>query len=83
MSRPSEEQGFEESQTDADRQLRCCAKAISVSALAFVLVLGLLWLNHPLLLQRHLDRVLMQCGIAALIAFVAIWFVDSLKKPGS
>ena len=83
MNRESNEQAVEPSRTGTVRPLWWLKKTSWVSALGFVFVLGLIWANHPLLLRRHPDRVLAQCGIAALIAFIMIWFVDSNKKPGS
>ncbi len=59
--------------------LRRAEKAGLVGALAFLVALGLMWMNHPLLLNRHLDRVLVQCGGAALLTFVTCWLVYSLK----
>jgi p-aminobenzoyl-glutamate transporter AbgT len=83
MNRGSDEQASEPVRSETDRSLRSFEKAGWVSACTFVLVLVLMWANHPVLLRRHPDRVLAQCGIAALIAFIMIWFVDSNKKPGS
>jgi hypothetical protein len=83
MNRESNEQAVEPSRSGTVRSLRWCKKAGWVAALAFVLVLGLMWFNHPILLRRHPERVLVLCGAAALIAFVACWFVDSQKKLGS
>jgi hypothetical protein len=80
MNRESNEQAFEPARGETVGPSRQFGKAICVGVLAFVLVLGLIWLNHPLLLKRHLDRVFVQCLLAALIAFAATWFVDSQKK---
>ena len=72
-----------ESNEPASEPLRWPAKASGVGAAAFILVLGFMWAYHPILLERHPGRVLAQCGLAALIAFIATWFVDAQKKPGS
>jgi hypothetical protein len=62
--------------------LRWVEKASGVAVLAFALILGLLWLNRPLLLKRHPDRALTQCAVAALVAFCASGLVYSQERPG-
>ena len=82
MNLESDEEQLDPSSAGRVRQSRQFAKAICVSVVTFVLMLGIMWVNHPLLFTRHPDRVLGQCGGATLIAFVASWFVFSLKRPG-
>ena len=81
MNHESDEETLESSPVGRAYQLRQIGTAICVTVLTFVLIFGMMWVNHPLLLTRHPERVLGQCGGAALIAFVASWFILSLKKP--
>jgi hypothetical protein len=82
MNHESDEERLESSSGARAHQLRLTGRAIGASVLTFALFLGMMKLNHPLLLTRHPDQVLEQCGGAALIAFVTSWAIFSFKKPG-
>lgn len=62
-----------------DGRLQRLDKATRVGGLAFLMVLSLVWMFHPLLLARHPGRVLAQCAEGALMAFFAGWLVYVVK----
>jgi hypothetical protein len=51
------------------------------AGVAFVVVLALERWLHPLLLASHQDRVLKECGKAALLVFVTALVVHRVKRP--
>jgi uncharacterized membrane protein len=55
--------------------------ALLAAGVAFVIVLALDRLFHPVLFARHPDRVLKECGEAALIMFGMFLLVRGVKKP--
>jgi hypothetical protein len=73
-------ESLEPSPEGGGRPLRQVSKATGVAVISFVLAVGFMRANHPLLLTRHLDRVLEQCGGVALAAFVTAWFIYSVKN---
>jgi hypothetical protein len=55
--------------------------AFLAAGVTFVVVLAIERSFHPVLLARHRDHVLEECGAAALLVLAFLLAVRSVKKP--
>jgi len=51
------------------------------AGLAFATVLAMDRLFHPLLLQRHPEQAIKECGVAAVLVFGSFLLLQGVKRP--